>query len=255
MATNHSGLDGLSVPVAILIGAVIIAGSVLFVGSRISTVSGVAATAPAALAGAPDAVQQAAAARPAPTKVGDIKQVKTAGEPVVGSATAPIVVAYWFDYQCPVCQAFEESVMPQVKRDYIDTGKIRIVYKDMQFLGPDSQTLGLTARAVWQLAPDKFAAWHKALFDNQGRENSGWATADKIKSFSLPVLGADLTAKVMAMASSSRVAFKAQMDADKSEGASYGLNATPSFIIGNKVLVGLYPYDAVKAAIDEALKK
>ena len=255
MSTNQSGLDSLSVPVAILIGAVVIAGSVLFVGSRIPTVSGIAATAPGVTTVAPAGSAQQAAAQPAPAVAVDIRQVKTTGNPTIGSTTAPIVVAYWFDYQCPVCQAFEENIMPQVKRDYIDTGKIRIVYKDMQFLGPDSQTLGLTARAVWQLAPDKFAAWHKALFDAQGRENSGWATPDKIKSFSEPVLGADLTAKVMALATSSKTAFKARMDADKSEGDSYGLDATPSFIIGNKVLVGLYPYDKVKAAIDEALKR
>ena len=66
--------------------------------------------------------------------------------------------------------------MPQLKKDYIDTGKIRIVYKDLQFLGPDSTTLGQVSRAVWQLAPSKFADWHKAVYDNQGQEKTGWAT-------------------------------------------------------------------------------
>ncbi|HEX7724331.1 MAG TPA: thioredoxin domain-containing protein [Candidatus Paceibacterota bacterium] len=249
MATNQSGLDHVSVPVSILIGAVIIAVSILLAGIRISK-------APALAVGAAPTVAGQAAAKPTvQNRTGDIKQVKTAGNPIIGSASAPVVIAYWFDYQCPVCQRFEEQVMTQIKRDYIDTGKIRVVYKDLQFLGPDSQTLGLTARAVWQLAPDKFVAWHKSLFDNQGRENSGWATPDAIRKFSEPVLGADLTTKVMALAESNKTAFKTKMDADKSEGGTFGINATPSFIIGSKVLVGLYPYETVKAAIDEALKK
>jgi protein-disulfide isomerase len=248
MATNHSsGLDTLSVPVAVLIGSVIIAISILFVGVRISNAPSLAAK--------PGVTVAQPAAKAAVNRTGDIKQVKTAGNPIIGSASAPIVMAYWFDYQCPVCRTFELTVMNQIKRDYVDTGKIRVVFKDLQFLGPDSQTLGLTARAVWQLAPDKFAAWHNALFSQQGRENSGWATPDVIKSISVPVLGADLTAKVMSLAQSGATSFRTKLDADKAEGAGFGINATPSFIIGDKVLVGLSPYETVKAAIDAALKK
>lgn len=245
MATS-SHLEGVSVPAAILIGSVIIAGSIVYASARIGVSSAVVTSAQ---------IQDQAPQIQTPQRAANISAVKTANEPIVGAATAPIEIAYWYDYQCPVCRGFEEQVMPQLKRDYIDTGKIRIVYKDLQFLGPDSTSLGLVSRAVWQLAPDKFAAWHKAVYDNQGEEHSGWATKDKILSITTSVIGADLAKKAMALADSNAAAYRQSMDADRSEGAAFGVKATPSMIVGNKLLIGLYPYETVKAAIDAALKK
>jgi len=50
------------------------------------------------------------------------------------------VVAYWFDYQCPYCRRVEENVLPQLIAEHVDRGNVKIVFKDFQFLGPDSQT-------------------------------------------------------------------------------------------------------------------
>ena len=246
----RNSLDSLSVPTAILIGSAIIAGSVLFVGSRLS--GGYAGTAGALVSPAQPIAPTGDDAQPA-AKAADVSQVKTAGDPIVGSATAPIEIAYWFDYQCPFCRQNEETVMLEILKDYVDTGKIRIVYKDFQFLGPDSDSLAVVARAVWQLAPDQFAAWHKAIFDDQGKENSGWATPDEIKTITTGVLGADLTAKVLALASADKAQFQTAIDADKAEGQAFGVDATPSLMIGSKLLVGAYPYDTIKSDIDAAL--
>ena len=184
----------------------------------------------------------------------DVKNVKTAGEPYIGQTNAPVVIAYWYDYQCPFCKQGEQVLMPQIIKDYVQTGKIRVVFKDFQFLGADSQTLGLASHAVWQVNPGKFYAWHKAMFDNQGRENTGWATLDKIKSITLPVLGASDTDRVMGLMDSNKAAFTAAMNADKSEGGTFGVKGTPSFVIGKQLIVGAQPYERIKAAIDAALK-
>ena len=85
-------------------------------------------------------------------------------------------MAYWFDYQCPYCKQEEESVFPQLEKDYIDTGKLKIVFKDFAFLGPDSDVASRAARAVWAVAPDKFRDWHKAMFDHQDRRTPAGAT-------------------------------------------------------------------------------
>ena len=69
------------------------------------------------------------------------------------------------------------------------------------------------------------------------------------------MLGADLAKKAVALADSNASAYKQSMDADEAEGAAFGVRATPSMIVGNKLLVGLYPYETVKAAIDAALKR
>ena len=191
---------------------------------------------------------------PPPAQTADISKVKTVGEPFMGNPNAPVTMAYWYDYQCPFCERNEEQTMPQLIKDYVDTGKVKIVFKDFQFLGVDSQTLGKTSRAVWEVAPDKFYAWHKAVYDNQGTENTGWATAEKIRSITEGVLGVSDTNKVLALVKTNGDVYQKEMDADKAEGSGFGVTGTPSFIIGKQLVIGAVPYAQLKTAIDTALK-
>ena len=118
----------------------------------------------------------------------------------------------------------------------------------------DSQALGQTARAVWDVAPDKFYEWHKAVYDNQGTENTGWATADKIRSITEGVLGTADTNKVLALVKTNGATYQKEMDADKAEGSGFGVTGTPSFIIGKQLIVGAVPYTQLQTAIETALK-
>jgi protein-disulfide isomerase len=184
----------------------------------------------------------------------DSNTVSTKSDPYIGRIDAPVTIAYWYDYQCPFCRQNEELTIPSIIKDYIDTGKVKLVFKDLQFLGPDSQTLGAVSSAVWELAPDKFYAWHKAIFDNQGRENSGWVTKEKLLSISIPVLGASVADKVMALAVSNASKYQQEMDADKAEASSLGIISTPSLVIGTKLVVGALPYEDMRADIETALR-
>ena len=104
----------------------------------------------------------------------DISKVKIDGSPFIGNNNAPVVIAFWSDYQCPFCKKAEQEVVNQIYDDYVKAGKVKIVYKDYAFLGADSVTAGWAARAVWEVAPNKFYAWNKAMFEKQDDENSGW---------------------------------------------------------------------------------
>lgn len=227
----------LLIPAAIVIAGAIIGGGLL-IGLK-SNSNAVATSAPA---------QQQAAAQTA-----DITKVKTAGEPTYGNANAPVTIAYWYDYQCPFCKQNEETAMPQLVKEYVDTGKVKIVFKDYQFLGQDSQTLGQFSRAVWAVAPTTFYKWHKFVYDNQGTENTGWATAAKIRAITIGVLGASDEAKVEQLVKTNGSAYQKEMDADKAEGTDFGVSGTPGFIIGKQRIDGAVPYAQIKAAIDTAL--
>ncbi len=229
--------NNLATPIAIVIAGVIIAGA-LVIGLRSSGSSSAAATDPSA--------QQ-------PAQAVDISQVKTAGEPFIGQANAPVTIAYWYDYQCPFCKQNEETAMPQIITDYVDTGKVKIVFKDFQFLGPDSQTLGQFSRAVWAAAPDKFYLWHKAVYDNAGTENTGWATHAKIMSITTSVLGAAEANAVNQLVITNSATYQKEMDADKAEGTAFGISGTPGFIIGKQLIEGAQPYAAIKQVIDLTL--
>ncbi len=181
----------------------------------------------------------------------DIVKVKISGEPFVGNINAPVVVAYWFDYQCPFCKRFEEESIDGIVNDYVKKGKVKVVFKDYQFLGPDSITAGLAEQAVWETAPDKFYEWQKAMFDKQDGENSGWGNKKDVLALTKS-LGID-SAKVDNLMTSKAVEYQKEMDDDKAEGLEFGIQGTPGSIIGNELIAGAYPYSQVKAAIEAVL--
>lgn len=199
---------------------------------------------------------QPGAATPSPqpaARAADGSKVKTAGEPFIGNPSAPIAVAYWYDYQCPFCQRHEEETMPQIIKDYVETGKVKIVFKDYQFLGPDSQTAGLASRAVWEVAPERFYDWHKAMYDKQDDENGGWGTKDDILALTRTVLDEDAAARVGELMTSRADEYQKEMDEDKAEGAAMGITGTPGTIVGTQLIQGAQPYAAFQVAIEAAL--
>jgi len=235
MEPQQSSKFNLSPSISIIIAGVIIAGAVVFASKQPS---------PQPVAANPQ--------QPAAVAV-DVTKVETTGEPFIGNANAPVTIAYWYDYQCPFCQRNEQTAMPQIIKDYVDTGKAKIVFKDYQFLSEDSQRLGKVSRAVWETAPDKFYAWHKAVYDNQGTENTGWATDAKILSITTGVLGAADAQKVIQLAAKNTDAYQKEMDADKAEGTALGISGTPASIIGKQLVSGAQPYAAFQSAIEAAL--
>ena len=118
----------------------------------------------------------------------------------------------------------------------------------------DSNTLGVTARAIWEAYPDKFYAWHKMIYDNQGKEVTGWATKEVIaKLTTTNISGIDM-AVIDKLIAEKGADYQKAMDADKAEGASFGVNATPSFIVANQLIVGVPQYDQLSSFINNLLK-
>lgn len=240
---NEQNKNNLSIPASIIVAGILIAGAV-YLSSGQRTVT--SATSPAAPS------QQAQVGQPA-AQAADIAKVKIDGHPFIGNPDAPVTVAYWYDYQCPFCKRTEENTLPQLIDDYVKTGKVKIVYKDFQFLGEDSQNAGLAEHAVWEIAPEKFYSWHKAMYDKQDSENSGWGSKADILALTKSI-GID-SAKVEQLMASKAGEYQKAMDADKAEGSAFGVSGTPSFIIGKQLIVGAQPFSTLKAAIDEVLKK
>jgi len=236
MEQTHSGgfIEKYLTPIAVVVGAGIIALAFMF---------GQGGTGKGADAGAKPAVAV------------DVKDVKTEGEPFIGSPTAPATLAVWFDYQCPFCKQFEQTVTPQLIENYVKNGKLKIVFKDFQFLGEDSTTASLFAHAVWELYPDSFYNWFVAVMDAQDDEgDQGFGDLESIVKVTKEKVPAIDTAKVSALMVSKKAAFTEQMNASRAEGSSFGINGTPSVIVGNKLLSGAVPYANIAQAIDESLK-
>ncbi len=183
----------------------------------------------------------------------DSSKVKTEGEAYLGNVAAPLVVAFWSDYQCPYCQKAEQEVLPQIIKDYVNTGKVRLVFKEYAFLGADSQTLAKFSRAVWNAVPAKYYTWHKAMYDNQGQENSGWATEAKIMEITTKAIGVTDANKSLVLFKANNAQYQQEIDASKAEGVNFGITGTPGTIIGKKYISGADTYANFKAAIDAEL--
>lgn len=231
-------------PVAVVVAGVLIAGAVLWSGSHPAKAPGVG---------------ENGAAAPAV----DIKNVKIEGDPYIGKANAPVVIAFWSDFQCPYCKAAEVGGIPQITtppslpdiiKDYVDTGKAKVVFMDFTFLGNDSVTAALYGRSVWKLYPDQYFEWRTAMYTAQDQEgDQGFGNAASIDKLDAKIPGID-AAKIAADVKANTATYQAMVDADKVEAGKAGVNATPAFVIGKKIILGAYPYATIKAVIDDVLK-
>jgi protein-disulfide isomerase len=218
-------------PIALLLGLVIVAGAIYFGGK----------------------FQPTATSQTASTTAAAV-DIKTDGDPYIGNVNAPVTMALFFDYQCPFCKQFDQTVTSQLYTNYVQKGQLKIVFKDFDFIGPDSLVASEYARAVWELYPQQWYAWYTAMFAAQDTENTGFGDEASIKKLTAGISGIDAT-KVAALVATKKTAYDATAQASFQEGQSYGIQGTPSVIIGTTLLQGAQTYQAVAGLVDAQLKK
>lgn len=238
MPETQSASQNYLVPISIVIAGVLIAGAVYFSNGSGAT---------------PDNGQ---------TQKVNAKDVKIqADDPVLGDRNAKVTIAYWFDYQCPFCKAVDvggipqipiEPAMPVLIKDYVETGKAKIVFKDYAFLGEDSYTAALYKHAVWEMYPDKFYEWHEAMFKAQDEENGGFGDEASILALTRKIAGLDADA-LKAKVAEKRDAYLTLIEEDKAEGVKFGIQGTPGVITGTTLIPGADDVSAFKAAVDKQL--
>ena len=193
--------------------------------------------------------QQAAGGAQPSVAPGTPVNVSVGNLPALGNKDAKVKVVEFADFQCPFCEQWFSQVMPQLKKDYIDTGKIAFYWRDYPFLGQESNYAASAARCANDQG--KFWDFHDYLYTHQGQENSGAFSKDNLKQFAATMgLNTDQ--------------FNSCLDADKfskdyqtdlSDGQKAGVNGTPTVFVNGIAIVGAQPYEAFKSAIDTALKK
>lgn len=236
---STSALSKFSTPIAIVLGAVII-GAFVMIGLR-----GQGAVAPTADA----------------PKV-NVKDVATAGAPYMGDENAKLTIAFWSDFQCPFCRAVEvggvpqittKPALPQIIEQYVNTGKVRIVFKDFAFLGNDSITAAEYGRAVWETYPTKYYTWREAMLNAQDEEgDQGFGDETSILKLSATIEGIDATI-LRNLVAEKKAVYDAAIEADKEEGATFGVQGTPAFIIGKTFIGGAEQPSSFIAAIEKEL--
>src|SRR4051812_38074684 len=106
---------------------------------------------------------------------------------VLGNPNAPVTMTEFADLQCPVCREYTAAVLPTLVRRYVSTGKVKMVFQDLAFLGDDSVTAGRAAAAAG--TQNKLWQFIDGFYGAQGDENSGYVTDNFLRSVGQKVPG------------------------------------------------------------------
>ena len=175
------------------------------------------------------------------------------GSPILGSESAPITIVEFGDYQCEACYAWFHNTRDTLIDNYVETGKAKLIFVDLPFLGRDSPT---AAQASY-CAEDQGQYWeyHTMLYTFQdGHPDSGWADRDRLNSFAFS-LDMNIDEFNECMDSSK---YKKRVKANYDEAVKNGVQSTPTFIIisedGKKEqFSGAQPYSVFSVTIESML--
>ena len=175
-------------------------------------------------------------------------------ELLIGKATAPITIIEYGDYKCPKCNELHQKAGKDIRREWVDTGKAKIIYRPYPLFGEDS---GLALYASYCAAEQgKFTAYHDKMFSYMWGNylSKGDTDATVRKLFSPEKLGelaseAGLDASALTNCTGGRTHAAAYNTAvDKAAGDS--VQGTPTLIIGGQKVVGPQPYNVYKALLE-----
>ena len=172
-------------------------------------------------------------------------QVSADNDAFLGDKNAKVTIIEFSDYQCPFCKKFWTEALPGIKKDYIDTGKVKLVYRDfpLSSIHPNAEPAAEAVECVREAGKGDAAYFkmHDKIFENQQS-----LSVDNLKSWAK-----QLGYNIDTCLDSGK--FKSEVQKDIADGAAAGVQGTPTFFVNGKALVGAQPYSAFKQAIDSEL--
>jgi protein-disulfide isomerase len=181
--------------------------------------------------------------------------VSAGSNALLGKSDAPVTIIEFSDYQCPYCERAATQIEPQIKTDYIDTGKVKFAFRNFP-LGMHANAQPAAIAAECASEQGKYWEFHDALFANQSSWSQSNDSSTAFKNLATK-LNLDI-GKWNSCLNDTKIA--EEISKDISDGTTAGVQGTPTYFIGNDkngyvMLVGAQPYDAFKQAIDAELAK
>jgi len=175
------------------------------------------------------------------------------GSPVLGNPNASITLVEFGDYQCHYCHVFFESIEGKIMKNYIETGKVKMIFKDYNIIGKDSVKASQGAHC----ANDQGLFWeyHDILYSNWTGENNGWASGANLANYAQDIgLEMNQWTDCMSQQKHSKTILDSNEDAKKLQ-----LTGTPAFFVISSdgqvsKLFGAQPFEVFKRVFDEKLE-
>lgn len=152
-------------------------------------------------------------------------------DPVKGDQNAPVTIIEFSDFECPFCAKFYFETLPLIEKNYVETGKVKLVFRDfpIQQIHPNA----IPAAIASECADDQGEFWpyHDKVFETQKEWNKldQLGAVDKFKAYAVE-LGLDASEFDECLESAKHIN---EVSLDYQEGVKYGVSGTPAFFVGN----------------------
>lgn len=182
--------------------------------------------------------------------------VSLSDDPVKGNPNAPVTIVEFSDFQCPFCARFFAQTLPQIQQNYIDSGKVKLVFRDFPIESIHANARAASIAAECADDQNMFWQYHDKLFEGQTQ----WArlsASDAANTFKQYATELGLNSENFDSCLTS-AKYSDEINEDFQNGANYGVTGTPAFFIGNDkngyvILIGAKPYSAFQQVIDNEL--
>jgi len=179
-------------------------------------------------------------ANPQPSAPSGPVDVAIGNGAVLGNQDAKITIIEFSDFQCPYCEKFYSETFPQLKKEYIDTGKAKLIFRNFP-LSFHENAMPSALAAECAKEQGKFWEYHDKLFENQ----------QALDSSSLKKYALDLKLEINKFNDClDNKKYQSEIQQDIQDGQSAGVTGTPSFFINGIPLEGAQPFSAFKQVID-----
>jgi protein-disulfide isomerase len=256
MNEQNVGKPLITTPTAILLGAGLIAIAILISGGVIR-VKGINSN----VLGLTQATPTTQLEDAQPTELPVVQTISVDDDAVLGDPNAPVTIIEFSDYECPFCKRHFLQTHSELKKNYIDTGKAKLVFRDLplSFHEPMATTDAMAAECAKEQGGDKvYFAVHDAIFTTTQSNGNGITKEQLYDIGSKQGLNATQFKSCVESAK-----YKDEIEKDAQEGSAVGATGTPTFFIGKssadgkiqgKRIVGAQPLAAFQTEIDALLK-
>ena len=184
-------------------------------------------------------------------------KISVDNDPIIGELDAPITIIEFSDFQCPFCARFHTQTLPLILEEYIEQGKVKLVFRDFPIQSIHPNALPASVAAECANEQGKFREMHDMLFDNQNEWNKQ-ATVDALSLFSNYATKIQLEQETFDSCLTSGKYIE-EIKKDLDDGKNYGVSGTPGFFVGNEQigyveLKGAQPFESFKKIIDIQLQ-
>lgn len=218
-------------PASIIVAAILISGSIIYLVGASKTGTGNTGNYTAS--------------------VSDALKKETSNDVILGDPKAPVTVIEYGDYQCPYCGRFFETTEQSIRQTYIASGKVKMVFRDFQFLGAESTLAGEAAACAKEQG--KFWAYHDAIYQAEikdGKEGNGNLNRSLFLQLAQNA-GLDVN-KFTSCYDSSK--YEDAVKKATEDAASLGINSTPTLFVNGQIVKGALPFGQFQTIIEDALK-